>query len=157
MYLCQLKVTGTSKHSCQVTRFCDTSNRKATVVLGSIRVFKFRIVLPYPIIYTLRLLNSQRDRRQKLASSPLFSSPLHGHGPLNIQKWRHEHERTRRQQGRQLPQCHSSPLHPSKDIWQKRKKIVSRSKSSKCDLISANIVEAPLPQSPPSFFSLPIK
>ena len=88
--------------------FCDTSNSKATVVSGSSS--SIQILHCSTPLFT-RLACQTTDRRQSWLL--LSFTVLHGHGPLNIQKWRHERQRTTGEQKRQLP---ASPL---QDTWQK--------------------------------------
>ena len=128
----------------------DTSNREATVVLGKRRrrhlrpkyVFKFRIVLPHYLHASLaRLLNSRTFGETEGKSWLPFSSLVFCSAWPRAIKHPKVETRTRtnkkatRKAAATMPLL--TPLHPSKDIWQKRKKIVSRSKSSKCDLISS--------------------
>ena len=80
--------------------FYDISGGKTTVVLGS--PSSIQILHCSTPLFT-RLACQTTDRRQSWLL--LSFTVLHGHGPLNIQKWRHERQRTtgERERGSCLP------------------------------------------------------
>ena len=80
--------------------FCYISDDKTRVVLGS--PSSIQILHCSTPLFT-RLACQTTDRRQSWLLSS--STVLHGHGPLNIQKWRHERQRTtgERERGSCLP------------------------------------------------------
>ena len=88
--------------------FFDISENKTTVVLDS--PSSIQILHCSTPLFT-RLACQTTGRRQSWLL--LSFTVLHGHGPLNIQKWRHERQRTTGERKRQLP---ASPL---QDTWQK--------------------------------------